>query len=264
MYAFLRTPRWLAATALLALAVLACLLLGSWQWDRAHTRYAVTLADPLDQAAVPVASALPPGEDGLPPAVPADAEASAGRPHLGPMTPSTSGWSPAARSTAPREAHVLTPLLGVDGLDPDIGLLVLRGFVAGVPDSAPASPPRDGEGHGLARPPEPYDSAVDPDLPAVLPEGQVATVTTARVLGEAGRPLVDGYVGLQAQDPASELTPVPPPPPPKGGIRWSVQSLAYTFEWYAFAIAAVVMWVLAVRRHAQDLEAERSPERGRG
>src|SRR3954468_14632110 len=78
MYAFLRTPRWLAAPALLVLAVIACLLLGAWQWDRAHTRYAVTLADPLDQPAVPVASALPPGEDGLPPAVPPDAEARPG------------------------------------------------------------------------------------------------------------------------------------------------------------------------------------------
>ena len=263
MYAFLRTPRWLAATALLALAVLACLLLGSWQWDRAHTQYAVTFADPLDQAAVPVASALPPGEDGLPPAVPADAEAT-------PVTASGTydsehQWLVPGREVDGTEgSYVLTPLLGVDGLDPDIGLLVLRGFVAGVPDSAPASPLGTVEVTGWLVPPEPYDSPVDPDLPAVLPEGQVATVTTARVLGEAGRPLVDGYVGLRAQDPASELTPVPPPPPPKGGIRWSVQSLAYTFEWYAFAIAAVVMWVLAVRRHAQDLEAERSPERGRG
>ena len=94
--------------------------------------------------------------------------------------------------------YVLTPLLGVDGLGAK-GLIVLRGWVPGRPTVPPDAPAGTVRTTGWLSPAEDADTPVAADLPTVLPAGQVATVTTARLLSLVPYRLVDAYVGLSAK-----------------------------------------------------------------
>ena len=245
VYRFLGTPRWIAATLATLLAIGAFVALGSWQWHRAKTRDTPHVVDGTTLPPVPVGQVLGTSLR-VAPGTPARAVIAAGH------------YDGAHQVLVPGRAldgsdgtYVLTPLLGVPGLGSD-GLVVLRGWVAGRPTSAPAAPTGDVTVNGwLAAAEDPNDPAANPDLPAVLPAGQVATISTPRLLSLVPYRLAEGYVGLTSSTPASDLTVVPAPPPPKPGIQWSVQSLAYAFEWWFFALAAVWMWVTAVRREGR-------------
>jgi cytochrome oxidase assembly protein ShyY1 len=252
VYAFLGKPRWLAATLATLLAIGAFCWLGSWQWHRAKTRDTPHVVDLTHAPPIPVGQAV-----GTSLAVNLSAQ---------PRAVTAAGHYDGAhqllvpgRTLAGRDGtYVLTPLLGVAGLG-STAVVVLRGWVAGRPTAAPAAPTGDVTVSGWLAPSEDPDGpAAAADLPLVLPAGQVATVSAARILSQVPYRVVDGYVGLASQNPLSSLEAVPAPPPPKPGIHWSVQSLSYAFEWWFFALAAVWMWVTAARREARGEQPPRA------
>jgi cytochrome oxidase assembly protein ShyY1 len=229
------------------LGVLACAGLGAWQYDRARTRDTPAApGDPMDTAPVELAAAVP-GDGRVPPG--AD-----------PVAVTVTGTYDSAhqlivpgRSVDDQPvAYVVTPLRPATG----DAVLVVRGWVrAGQVATGTPTPP-DGEVTvtGWLAPSEPLEAAtVDP---LSLPAGQLASVSASRVLSQVPYPLVDGYVGLVAQDPAgmAAVTPLPVPVV-EPGVRWSVQSLAYAIEWWFFALAGVWMWVQALRIERRRLAA---------
>jgi cytochrome oxidase assembly protein ShyY1 len=252
VYGFLGKPRWVAATLVTLLAIAAFIGLGSWQWHRAKTRDTPHTVNLAEAAPVPVAAALGTSTT-VEPGAPVRSVTAAGH-YDGAHQVLAPGRSLGGRDGT----YVLTPLLGVDGLGAK-GLVVLRGWVPGRPARAPVPPSGSVRITGWLAPSEDADTPVAADLPAVLPAGQVTTLTTARLLSQVPYRLVDGYVGLRTQSPASSLTAVPAPPPPKPGIHWSVQSLSYAIEWWFFALAAVWMWVTAVRRERRSALAPPGP-----
>jgi cytochrome oxidase assembly protein ShyY1 len=252
VYGFLGKPRWLAATLATLLAIGACCALGSWQWHRAKTRDTPQIVDLAHRPAVPVQEALGTSTT-VEPGAQARRVTAAGR------YDGTHQFLVPGRTLDGRDGtYVLTPLLGVDGLGAN-ALVVLRGWVPGRPATPPAAPDGPITLTGWLAPSEDPDGpAAAPDLPAVLPAGQVATVSAVRILSQVPYRVVDGYVGLDRQTPATSLADVPAPPPPEPGIRWSVQSLSYAIEWYFFALAAAWMWVIAVRRERQSAGSPRA------
>ncbi len=252
MYGFLAKPRWIGATLVTLLAIAAFIGLGSWQWHRAKTRDTPHAVNLSQLAPVPVSTAL--GTSATVEPGTAVRNVTAAGHYDGAHQVLTPGRTLDGRDGT----YVLTPLLGVDGLGAK-GLIVLRGWVPGRPAVPPAAPTGDVRISGWLSPGEDADTPVAADLPTVLPAGQVPTVTTARVLSLVPYRLVDAYVGLRAQTPASSLKAVPAPAPPKPGIHWSVQSLSYAIEWWFFALAAVWMWVTAVRRERRSLPAPPGP-----
>ena len=136
VYRFLGTPRWIAATLATLLAIGAFVALGSWQWHRAKTRDTPHVVDGTTLPPVPVGQALGTSLR-VEPGTPARAVTAAGH------------YDGAHQVLVPGRAldgrdgtYVLTPLLGVPGLGSD-GLVVLRGWVAGRPTTAPAAPSGD-------------------------------------------------------------------------------------------------------------------------
>jgi cytochrome oxidase assembly protein ShyY1 len=252
VYGFLARPRWIGATLVTLLAVAAFTGLGSWQWHRAKTRDTPHAAELSQAPPIPVSQALG-TSDSLRPGTSVRNVTAIGH-YDGAHQVLTPGRALDGRDGT----YVLTPLLGVDGLGAK-GLIVLRGWVPGTPTVPPEAPAGTVRTTGWLSPSEDADTPVAADLPAVLPAGQVATVTTARVLSLVPYRLVDAYVGLQTQTPASTLKAVPAPPAPKPGIHWSVQSLSYAIEWWFFALAAVWMLVTAARRERRSLPARPGP-----
>ena len=148
--------------------------------------------------------------------------------------------------------YVVTPLIRADGK----AVLVARGWLPA--DSSPAAgAPRAPIGAvtvtGWLAPSEPLDAGTADAL--ALPEGQVASVTAARIAGLLPYPVVDGYVGLVAEQDAvvaqpggavaEPLNPLAVPQITRS-VKWSVQSLFYAFEWWFFALVVVWMWAQAV------------------
>ena len=203
-----------AITALGLVVVLACLALGAWQLDRARTRDTPTTGgDPMAVPALPLADALP-----------VDGRVSAG---ARPVAVTVTGrYDQDHQFTVPgREqggtpaTYVVTPLVPAQGK----AVLVARGWLPYYPaqgqPGAPPAPLGDVTVTGWLVPSEPLEAAtVDP---LALPDGQVATVTAARLAGLVPYPIVDGYVGL-----VEEIVPEPtgpvglvhyPTPNPLGG-----------------------------------------------
>ncbi|WP_214408535.1 SURF1 family protein [Sphaerisporangium fuscum] len=154
---------------------------------------------------------------------------------------------------------LLTPLKLSDGTL----LPVVRGWVSDPADPATAVPGGQVSVTGRVQPSEPTDFARPRTAP--LPQGQVATVSTASLINLwPGARLRDGFVVATAQvavrsgaapAPAERLVAAPPPTAP-GGFTW--RNLAYAAQWWIFAAFAVFMWFHFVR------DALRGGRRGEG
>ncbi|WP_432509212.1 SURF1 family cytochrome oxidase biogenesis protein [Kineococcus auxinigenes] len=238
----LREPGWRRGLAL-ALAVAAvCLVLGQWQWHRRQDRLDANapLVSNYDAAPVALGTVLP--ADGSPPA------------EEDLWTPvSVSGtYAPEGTVLVRNRQHgqavgydVLVPLVLADGT----ALLVDRGWVpagstSSAPDAVPA-PPR-GTVSVTAR-----VRAWEPARDSTVPQGQVASIApgpVAEVTGAAGvPPLRGGYAVLASEEPTAL-------PAPATAERPEVDEgphLAYTVQWYGFALTALVVWVVAGRRELQ-------------
>ena len=244
-------------TAVAGLAVVvACLALGAWQFDRAKTRDTpVAAGDPMAVAPVPLGNVLP--EDG---------RVAAGSP---PVAVTVSGVYdrehqfvvPGRSQSGQAAVYVVTPLKVPSGES----VLVARGWRPADPSGAePAAPVPPGGNvtvTGWLVPSESLEAGTVDAL--ALPEGQLATITAARVAGLLPYPISDGYVGLvgETRAPTSQppglatdqLTPLPVPQI-LPTVRWSTQSLFYAFEWWFFALVVLWMGVQAWR-----IEQRRAP-----
>ncbi|MCS6710655.1 SURF1 family protein [Brachybacterium sp. EF45031] len=229
--------------ALIVVAVIACLLLGMWQWGRfqdrlAEARQLETMARaapvPLDRIAAPL--------------------------------PTDQAWRPVAvRGTYCASADCVLYVRGrVE--QGDVGLwqlvplrteqgttvLVVRGWVPEGPDgSIPSDPPPipGGEVTVTAR-----IRPAEPTLPSRSdPPGQAQTVTPPVIASRLSLPgpvREDAYLVAEAESPqpASRPRPIALPEPSLG------PHLAYAVQWWLFALAIPVGVVVTRRRNARDRE----------
>ncbi|GAA0981820.1 SURF1 family protein [Acrocarpospora macrocephala] len=134
---------------------------------------------------------------------------------------------------------LLTPLR----LDDGSTLAVVRGWVGTPQDPAVAVPAESVKVTGRLRPPDQSDAV---QRSGALPEGQVATVSTAQLINLWDGPLHDGFLIAATQEPPLTATPVAVPPPTQGAaLTW--RNLAYAAQWWIFALFAVFMWWHFVR-----------------
>ncbi|GIH26192.1 SURF1-like protein [Acrocarpospora phusangensis] len=147
--------------------------------------------------------------------------------------------APGGRVSSGAGFWLLTPLRLADGST----VAVVRGWVASPQDPAVAVPSGSVRVTGRLRPPDQSDAV---QRGGALPEGQVATVSTAQLINLWDGPLHDGFLVAVTQDPALTATPVAVPPPTQGAaLTW--RNLAYAAQWWIFALFAVFMWWHFVR-----------------
>lgn len=236
----LRTPRWVALTALGLVVIVAFGLLSRWQWERAH-QDDLAAAEAADPAPVALGAVL--GADPL-------ATESYGR-----RVAMTGTYLPEAQRLVPRgEAYwVVTPLQTADAVVP-----VVRGTV-----TAPAAPPAPEGVVQVAGRVEPYEGDPGPQAgdealpPDQLPRLTRATVGAALGPGE-GDGLLGGWVALTAQQPTSDLPAATSPSAPgaESSLRW--QNASYAVQWVLFAGFVAFLWS---RWFRDDLRSQRAAGR---
>jgi cytochrome oxidase assembly protein ShyY1 len=237
----LREPRWVRGLVLALLIALVCCVLGRWQWHRRQERLAANAPltqnyhrDPVELGEVlPAGAALDAGRAWTPVRVSGTYDSAATVLVRNRPRDETTGYD------------VLVPLVLPDGT----ALVVDRGWVpAGGsserPDAVPPAP--GGEVTVVARL-RPWEAAKRGTVPA----GQVASIAGDAVAGavEASSPapgpaLRGGYAVLAAEDPS-------PADAPAAAVEPEVDEgphLAYTVQWFGFALTALVVWVVAGRR----------------
>ncbi|GAA3729049.1 cytochrome oxidase assembly protein ShyY1 [Spinactinospora alkalitolerans] len=248
-------PRWLGIHLLALLAVLGCLTLGAWQYERAKEPGREVVTNPVEDLAnaTDIGATLEPGgympQDKANEAVRAtgeyDAEAQLLAPSLSPE--GEEGYS------------VIAPLV----TESDVAVVVNRGWIpedAGGPDAGPSALPALPEGEvavtGWLM--QPQDEASKGYSAMSVPEGQIARIAPALLVNEWPYRLYEGYINLAEQDPASEeagsaVQPreLPPPEPPQE-ISWNFKNLSYAAQWAVFAVAAAAFWISLVRRELVD------------
>ncbi|GAA0396807.1 SURF1-like protein [Acrocarpospora corrugata] len=147
--------------------------------------------------------------------------------------------APGGRADQGAGFWLLTPLRLKDGST----LPVVRGWVATPQDPAAAVPAGPVAVTGRLRPPDQSDAV---QRAGALPEGQVATVSTAQLINLWDGRLHDGFLVAATQTPPLAATPVAVPPPTQGAaLTW--RNLAYAAQWWIFALFAVFMWWHFVR-----------------
>lgn len=251
MYRFLFTPRWLGLLALILVAAAVMVMLGDWQYGRYQERSEVNKRiDANSEAApVPIAQVMP-APDGSPGTA-------------GPTPPASAEYTPVTvtgrydtenvilvrgRTVSSRVGfEVLTPLVLTDGT----AVLVDQGWVppgkggARAAPELPALPPGDVTVTGLLRLPEGGGEVSRRD-------GQLETrrIEVAKIARELPYPVHGGYLMLTEQDPPAD--PAFAPVPIRHENNW--QNGIYAFQWWLFALMAVVGFgYLAYREaHATD------------
>lgn len=245
-YRFLRTRHWLGVIAIGIGVSLACTALGLWQWNR-HTeraRAAATVAANYDAEPVPLTTLLTgPGaslsEDDI-------------------WRPVTAGGTyvggtvllrnrPVAGSPA---LHVLAPLVVSTADGGQAVLVVDRGWVPAGTEEAPGEVPAPpaGQVSVVAR-----LRAPEPAVGRRAPDGQVYTVEPTSVVAASAipedvrrLPVLASYAVLAEEDPAPDVATAPLPRPDTDlGTH-----LSYTFQWWVFAIGALVGVGVLARREA--------------
>ncbi len=222
----LRTRRWIALSLLALALIVACVLLGRWQYGRSYRpadgysrEPAPVSLDSVDSLARPLAA----GVAGHQVLVSGRYDASHQRLISGHLL-----------EGAP-VLWVVTPLKLADGS----AIEVVRGWLAHS-DAALGAPPT-----ALVR----VTGRIYPLQPTA---GSAAAATVhanaidADLLRQLGYPARDGYVVRTAQfapDPLS-LQPVPSkaPPAPPGAKQFYLQNAVYTVQWWVFALLIPVIW----------------------
>ncbi len=233
------TPRWLAATGLVLLVALACVLLGRWQWDRTQAILAAERA--AISAPIPIDAALGNADE-----LPAE---SIGRP-----VTAAGEFDPDLQVAVTSREHDGQPGVWiVTGLRLDDGrvVAVLRGWQQSV-DSAGAT--------ALAGPVS-ISGVLQPDesfyADALNAPGTVAAIDHARLAQLWGEDVTTGFVVMASQVPSSEPSPIPVLPTIQtADVPFPLQNFVYAFQWWLFAlfgIAVLGRWLwLEARRSAQE------------
>lgn len=242
----LREPRWLRGLAVAILIALVCCLLGRWQWHRRQERLAANapLIQNYDAKPVDVTQVLPAGSSLATADVWTPVE----------VTGTYDVADTVLVRNRPRDDstgyEVLVPLVLADGT----ALIVDRGWLAAGddtdrPDAVPA--PTQGQVTVTARLRQ-WEVAKRGTVPA----GQVASIgRDAVATAVPGLTLLDGYAVLASEDPSTATAPAL-------AVRPDVDEgphLAYTVQWFGFALTALVVWVVAGRREL-DLRATEAEE----
>ena len=233
-------PRWLALHVAVLIVVVGCALLGAWQLDRARDQRDQSMrpVDNAERAPVELDAVLPPGG-----ALNLD---DVGRP-----VEARGTYDAGAQLEVPDRdldseggTLVLVPLVTDDGL----AVIVVRGWR---PQSADAPPPAPPTGPVVVT--GWLGASEAPPGPQVLPDGEVGSVHVPTLVNLVPYALRDGFVAMSGEDPPAdgtdELTELPAPVRIEGG-GLPLQNVFYAVEWWVFGLAAVALWVSAVRRDA--------------
>ena len=230
-------PRWLALHVAVLVAVAGCALLGAWQLDRAR--------DQRDQSARPASNAdlAPAALDAvLPPG------GSLRLDDVGRRVEVSGTYDAEAQLVVPGRqvggetgSLVLAPLVTDDGS----AVVVVRGWRSG-PAAAPPPPPV-----GLVTVSGWLGASEAPPGTRVLPAGEVGSIHLPTLVNLVPYALRGGFVAATAQTPptgtVAALVEIPAPRRIEGG-RLPLQNVFYAIEWWVFALAAMALWVSAVRR----------------
>jgi cytochrome oxidase assembly protein ShyY1 len=254
VYRFLLSPRWIGGTAAALVAIMVCLLLGSWQLGRFEERAAThksgsAAATPAD--AQPLAQVLNDGH----PKVTTDT--------VGREVTVSGSYDGGHQLLVPDRTvdgkqgyYVLTPLRTADGR----AVAVVRGWAPSEPGASggsgvsgvPGVP--GGEVSVTGRLQAPESSGSGGAVAGGLPAGQLGTISPATLVNVLPYGVYDGWVA--ADSVPDGLTTVPTVQP-EGGDGLSLrafQNLGYTLEWFVFAGFVVFMWYRLVRREAEAAE----------
>jgi cytochrome oxidase assembly protein ShyY1 len=239
VYRFLLSSRWLRMLAGAILASTACVILGIWQLHRFEHKHSNNSLITRNLSATPV---------------PAARLVRAGRPldpqdqwRLVRFSGTYDGSHQLLVRNRPVEGStgylVLTPLVPARGP----ALLVDRGFVpagqtAARPDHLPGAPA--GEVTVVAR----LRVSEPPARAAAPPPGQVTRIDVPTITRRLPYPTYGGFAELVQQTPAPPraLTLIPDPELSDG------PHLAYMVQWWLFAFAPPVGFVVLARREAED------------
>lgn len=248
------------ALVLVALVVATgCTFAGRWQWNRHVARDALIRVVERNYAAEPV-----PLDEVLP-----SADAALGTQDVWRRAVVTGRYLPGATvllRNRPVEStpgyHVLVPLVVEEGGEVGAVLVVNRGFV-----------PMGEDGSASVDAPAPPSGRVEVTVRLRLDEpraraagaGQVQAISVAQVLDQApdasaldGRAAYRAYGALADEDPApaQALVPLPVPSTDPGS------HLSYAFQWWTFALGALVGFSVMARRELVDARAgaEGGPE----
>ncbi|MEU9109082.1 SURF1 family protein [Streptomyces xanthophaeus] len=258
MYRFVLTRQWVCLT-LVALALIPAMIkLGFWQFHRHEHRVAQNelIETSLRAQPVPVTGLTSPS-------------------HVVPRsdywrTVTATGTYDSAHEVVVRMRtsdddkvgfHVLTPLVLADGR----AVLVNRGWVPGGGDpraypAVPAPPAGEVTVTGRLKADETSGGSGIKDRKG-LPDRQVMLINSTQQAESLGRPVLGGYLELTAPVP-QDGGPEPVGEPDHDSIG---AHMAYAVQWWLFASAVPVGWIVLVRREKRDREeaaaaaAEREP-----
>jgi cytochrome oxidase assembly protein ShyY1 len=236
MTRMLLTPRWLGRLGVLLLVIAACVLLGRWQWDVAHTT--VTRTPPSGTAALTEAHAV--GQ-------PVDTEQAGQRVWLrGTFDPDRQVLVVDRPRDGAAGTWVVTAMT-VDGADPAGAVIpVVRGWLpAG--ERPPDSPRGQQRVEGWLEPSEPDTLR---EVGRGLATGEVELISSPELLSLWRPPLYQGFVIQDSPDPAAPLVLVPRPADVTSTTDW--QNFAYAIQWWLFAAFAVFWFIRMMRVEAED------------
>ncbi|MEV1021761.1 SURF1 family protein [Streptomyces sp. NPDC050264] len=145
--------------------------------------------------------------------------------------------------------HVLTPFV----LDDGKVILVNRGWI---PDDdtdqstfpkVPAPPRGEVTVTGRLMPDETTEASGIKDLKG-LPDRQIMLVNSEQQAKRLGKQVLGGYLAQTAPEPKGDT----PELIGKPGMEDSALNFAYAYQWWLFAAAVPVGWVILVRRERRD------------
>ncbi|MBN3928556.1 SURF1 family protein [Streptomyces verrucosisporus] len=246
-YRFLLSRQWVVLTLVALLLIPGMVRLGFWQLHKHEDRVERNelVAESLAAGPVPVGELAAPGRG------PSDADRY--------RRVTATGVYDTGGETVVRQRtggdgrnigyHVLTPLVRGDGT----AVLVNRGWIPAGDDltkfpEVPAPPSGEVTVTGRLMADEKAGGGVKDKQG--LPPRQVMLIDSARMAQELDRPVLGGYVALEETSPEpSGEQPERLPEPDHSGIG---PHLAYAFQWWLFAAAVPVGWVVLVRRERRD------------
>lgn len=246
-YRFLLTRHWVTIALVTVLVAVVCVFLGRWQFDRHEARAAANDLVTTNYDAAPVAldSLVAPGGS----------------------VPRELGWRPVKLSgrfvgepvtlrNRPVEGSDSVRVLAVLQTSTGEYVVVDRGWLASSGTAPPPAPEGVVSFGARLRPAEPADSRT-------APEGQVFRIHPDSVLAAAGvdgSAAADGAVlgGYVIVETAEEPLRTFPRPATEPGPH-----LSYAFQWWVFAVGALVGFGIFARREAGELSGRPGPVRRR-
>ncbi|GAA2601256.1 SURF1 family cytochrome oxidase biogenesis protein [Streptomyces tubercidicus] len=246
MYRFLLTRQWVILTLLGLVLIPVMIKLGYWQFHRHEHKVAQNqlIARSIAATPVPVTTLAAPGRD-LP------------RRDMWHRVTATGTYDTAhevvvrQRTAADEQSigyYVLTPLVLGNGQ----AVLINRGWISAGNDltkfpDVPAAPRGKVTVTGRMMADETTAESGIKDTKG-LPARQVMLINSAEQAKRVGRPVLGGYIEQSAPEPPGN-TPELVPAPDHDSIG---PHMAYAIQWWLFAAAVPVGWIVLVRRERRD------------